>query len=107
MNPSPENKLSELRTRTDRQLIELISSRLDRGLTFARMAADDESRRIWASTDEFLRRAEKARSEVSAWMPLLAKAAEFERRRLELKLVQLAELLDHANRSMQVQTACS
>ncbi|HUI58316.1 MAG TPA: hypothetical protein VLY04_25255 [Bryobacteraceae bacterium] len=107
MDYSPENKLNELRTRTDRQLIELISARLDRGLTFARMAADEESRRIWASTEEFLRRAEKARSDASAWMPLLAKAAELDRRRLELKLVQLCDLLQHANQGMQVQTACS
>jgi len=107
MIDSPEAKLNELRTKTDRQLASLISNRLDRGLAFARVLEGDEARQNWASTGHFLWNAEQALSEASAWMPLLAGASPVQRRRLEFKRTQLRDLLDRvATPTVRVQAAC-
>jgi hypothetical protein len=81
MNQSAETKLHELRGKTERQLVSLISNTLDRGLDFARMP-DEE-------------RAAEAYDEASAWMPLLNDAAP----RLEQKLSQLRTALDSHTRA--------
>jgi hypothetical protein len=94
MDGSAEGKLNELRTKTDRELASLISSRLDRGLAFARVLESDRSRQDWASTGHFLVNAERALSDASAWLPLLAGATPLQRRRLEFKRTQLRDLLD-------------
>ena len=109
MNDGAETKLSELRSRTDRQLVSLIGSRLDRGLMFAQLLADeDESQGPWGAPEELLARAEQAHTEASLWLPLLSGITQLERRRMELRLSQLRGLLDHAaNHDVRVQTACS
>ena len=85
MNYSVEAKLQELRGKTDRQLVSLISHKLDRGLALPEMA-------------------EEAYDEASAWMTLLTEVAPLERRRLELKLSQLRATLDRCE--VQAHAAC-
>jgi hypothetical protein len=104
MNSSPKaSTLTELRAKTDRQLITLIGTRLDRGLAFARSLADDEAHDRWVH--EFFTRAQEARSEARAWLPFVQDP---ERRRLELKLAELGHILDGlAQPEMRVHAACS
>jgi hypothetical protein len=70
-----KSKLAELRTKTNRQLVILLRSKLDDGL---------------ASHAE----AERAYSEVRALLPAVRDVTEAERRRLESKLARLRGLLD-------------
>ena len=94
MSNRPESsKLSELREKTNRQLLEFLIRRLDTGLNFARLAADPESRSVWASTSEFHAGAEKAYAEVRALLPCLQGVSKFEHCRVEVKLELLGELL--------------
>jgi hypothetical protein len=71
------SKLVELRSKTDRQLLELITRTLEAGLCFAR-------------TEEFHGRAERACEEVRRLLPCIPRA---ERRRVEARLGQIAETL--------------
>jgi len=89
-------KLSELNAKTDRELHLLISSGLDRGLSFARLLIDEEARERWASLDEFANKAECAYALVSRLLPVAHGIAPVERRRLESRLTQLREILDCA-----------
>jgi len=110
MNSRPEStKLVELRSKTDRQLVTFIISRLDVGNDFARLAAISESKCDWASAEAFQARAQKACEEVRALLPWVNLLTRAERRRLELKLEQLRELLDESTNhaGLRVQTACS
>ena len=97
MNVSPEAKLNELRNKTDRQLASLISSKLDRGLAFARVLLNDDFERNWASREHFLVNAERALSDATAWLPMLAGATQLQRRRLEFKLTQLRDTLERVS----------
>jgi hypothetical protein len=90
MNQRAESKLQELRRKTDRQLVSLISNKLDRGLDFVRIPEAEE-------------RAAEAYDEARAWMPLLHDSAPLDRRRLEAKLSQLRAALYSQAR---VQAAC-
>ena len=106
MNQSAEAKLLELRSKTTRQLISLISNKLDRGLAYARVL-EDEGHSDWASTEHFAVNAERAFADASAWMEYLHGAPQLDLRRLELKLSQLRFALDRANASQErVQAAC-
>jgi len=110
MNGRPEfTKLIELRSKTDRQLVALINSRLDAGLTCARLVTDPGSDSKWASAEAFQAGAIRAHDEVRALLPWVNDVTMSERRRLELKLEQLRELLDEStiHAVMRVQTACS
>src|ERR1700729_141598 len=89
-------KLAEFRAKTDRQLLVLISNRLDRGLSFARLLLDEEARQRWACMDEFVVRAEAAHREVSPLLRVLGGVTLAERRQLESRLAQLREILDCA-----------
>jgi hypothetical protein len=105
MNQSAETKLRELRSKTDRQLVSLISNKLDRGLAFARVMEGDGA--DWSSTEHFAINAEKAFVDAMAWMAMLNCATQLERRRLEFKLSQLREALARAHASeLRVQAAC-
>jgi hypothetical protein len=98
MNSRAEtNKLAELCAKTDRELHALISGRLDRGLSFARLLLDEEARQRWSSMDEFAARAESAHADVSRLLPVLRGITPAERRRLESRLAQLREILDRAS----------
>ena len=97
MDTRAENsKLAELCAKTDQQLQTLICSRLDRGLTFARLLLDEEARQRWSSMDEFFSKAEKAYQEVASLLPVLRGISKSERRRLERRLIQLRDILDCA-----------
>jgi hypothetical protein len=71
------SKLVELRSKTDRQLVELVTRTLEAAQCFAR-------------TDEFHARAERACDEVRRLLPALPRA---ERRRAEARLAQIGETL--------------
>jgi hypothetical protein len=70
-----KSKLAELRAKTDRELVILIGSALDDGL---RSRAE----------------AERAYSEVRALLPTVPDVTEAERRRWEMDLARLREVLD-------------
>ena len=89
-------KLAVLCAKTDQQLLALVSSRLDRGLSFARLLLDDEARESWSSLDDFAIKAEEAYTDVSRLLPLVRSVAAPERRRLQSRLMQLREILDCA-----------
>lgn len=78
MNTWQQNsKLVELRSKTDRQLMELVTRTLEAAHCFAR-------------TEEFHGRAERACDDVRRLLPALDRR---DRRRVEARLHQLAELL--------------
>jgi len=70
------SKLVELRSKTDRQLVELVTRTLEAAQCFAR-------------TDEFRPRAERACEQVRLLLPYLPRA---ERRRAEVRLAQIGEI---------------
>jgi hypothetical protein len=106
MDLSAEAKLQELRSKTTRQLVSLISNKLDRGLAFARVL-ECEGHSDWASTEHFAVNAERALADASAWLALLNGATQLERRRLEFKLSQLRFALERTHASqVRVQAAC-
>ena len=107
MSQSAEAKLHELRSKTTRQLVSLISNKLDRGLAFARVLESDEGRKNWSSTEHFRVGAEQAFTEARAWLPLLAGNMRLERRRLEFKLAKLRGMLNRvATVQVRAQAAC-
>lgn len=84
-------KLVELRAKTDRQLVALISARVDRAVQLSPAEA------------------ERAYHEGRTLLPLVYGLTNAERRQLEWKLVQLRELLNDlsSDAELKVQTACS
>jgi hypothetical protein len=105
MNHSAEAKLQELRSKTTRQLVSLISNKLDRGLAFARVMDGDG--RDWSSTEHFAANAERALTEASSWMTLLSDATPMEQRRLEFKRTQLRDALERSRATeLRVHAAC-
>jgi hypothetical protein len=110
MNSRPEfPKLLELRSKTDRQLVALITSRLDAGLNYARLVTSPGPDVSWASSETFQASAARAYDEVCALLPWVSDVTRAERLRLESKLEQLRELLDEStiHAGMRVATACS
>jgi hypothetical protein len=81
MNGLEEQKLIELRGKTDRQLIALISNEIDRGLESVRRHSD------YAGGERVYR-------EVSTLLPVAYGASRAERRRLERELAELGELVN-------------
>ena len=110
MNSRSElTKLIELRSKTDRQLLALITSRLDAGLNYARLVTSPDPEVSWTSSETFQASAARAYDEVCALLPWVSDVTRAERRRLESKLEQLRELLDEStiHAGMRVATACS
>jgi hypothetical protein len=87
-------KLAQLRARTDRQLVELISARLDHGFSYSRVLATRESQGDWAALREFHQRAENAWCEAHRLLPALDGAAENDRTALLRRAEVLREELD-------------
>ena len=102
-------KLLELRSRTDRQLITFITSRLDAGLNFARLVGGPDSISNWNTAEILQSKAEKAYDEVCVLMPWLGRASHAELGRLESKLHTLRELLEEStiHAELRIETACS
>jgi hypothetical protein len=110
MNSRPEfTRLLELRSKTDRQLVALITSRLDAGLNYARLVTSTGPDVSGASVEAFQAHAVKAYDEVSALLPWVSDVTRADRQRLESKLEQLRELLDEStiHAGMRLATACS
>jgi hypothetical protein len=88
MSHEPEfSKSPELRAKTDRQLVLLLSKTLSRALRLAREGAETDEPELYA-------RAHEAYAEVLRLLPYVAAAAE--RRRMENELVRLGRLLEQA-----------
>jgi len=86
MNTRPENsKLVELRSKTDRQLVELMTRMLEAGWAFARM-------------EEFHSQADRVCEDVRRLLPCLSRT---DRRRFEARLQELTDRLHPA-----AQAAC-
>jgi hypothetical protein len=86
------SKLAELRARTDRQLIQIINSELERGLQFALQAAETKSAYHFGVTKLHDAEAEKA---CAYALNLVSKVDDInERLRLESKLHRLRAALD-------------
>jgi hypothetical protein len=93
---APEaRKLSELRTRTDRQLLKLIHSKLEVGLSFAALVEDTDSSGNPDHAGPLLRRAEQAVIEVKQLLPVLS---EDQRRGFGPTLNNLQAALDRLGR---------
>jgi hypothetical protein len=87
-------KLAQLRARTDRQLVELISAKLDHGFSYARVLAARESRAARAELMEFERRAEAAWREANQLLPALGGIEDAARAALLRRAGILREVLD-------------
>jgi|ERR1017187_3241229 hypothetical protein len=87
-------KLAQLRAHTDRQLVELISARLDRGFAYARVLAARDSQTDWAAAREFQQRAENAWREAHHLLPALNGIAETDRAALLHRAEILRAVLD-------------
>ena len=72
--PGPEPvKLSELRAKTDQQLLNLIHSKLDVGLSLAVLAEVEANTGDPVCAEESIRRADEALAEVQRLLPVLRK----------------------------------
>ncbi|HEY9141825.1 MAG TPA: hypothetical protein VIN93_13090 [Bryobacteraceae bacterium] len=87
-------KLAQLRARTDRQLVELISAKLDHGFSYARVLAARDAQAPWAAAREFHQRAEDAWREAHHLLPALDGVAETDRAVLLRRVQILREVLD-------------
>jgi len=88
-------KLAQLRARTDRQLVDLISARLDRGFAYARVLAARDSQSQTPAMREFEQRAESAWREAHQLLPALRGTSETEHAALlDLRAAVLREVLD-------------
>src|SRR5437879_7936899 len=106
INKTQSSKLIELRAKTDRQLVQFISHRLDAGLSFTRWAADSHGRGRTASKEIFENSASKAYIEVRDLLPWTDGLTRADRLGLEFKLEQLRRALaDLSARTRLVQTA--
>ena len=100
--PAPERgKLSQLRAKTDRQLQNLIHSKLDLGLSFANLAEVEESAGDWAHAERSLDSAKQALDEVERLLPVLSEQPrrDFGLQRNELRKA-LERLVRHPFSSM-------
>ena len=87
-------KLAQLRARTDRQLVEFISARLDHGFSYARVLAGQDAQPQWTTVREFQQRADDAWREAHHLLPALNGIAETERAALLRRAELLREILD-------------
>src|SRR5712692_10805141 len=94
--------LSQLRAKTDRQLLDLIHSKLDFGLRFAVLAEVEQSAGNRAFAEQSLEQASQAIAEVQKLLPTLS--AE-QRRWLEPKLNELRESVERVRDGPRTRTA--
>jgi len=87
-------KLAQLRARTDRQLADLISTKLDRGFAYARVLAARESQASSPAAREFQQRAEDAWREANHLLPALGRDSESGYAALLRRARILREVLD-------------
>jgi hypothetical protein len=89
-------KLSELRARTDRQILGLLHSKLELGLNFVALAEQLDSDGIRDHSEQLLGRAEQAVTEVKQLLPVLT---EDQHRNVGTQLEHLQEALEHLGRN--------
>jgi len=87
-------KLAQLRARTDRQLVVLISARIDHGFAYSRVLAARNSQADWAASKEYQQRAEDAWREAYRLLPALDGTSETDRAALLRRAEMLRQLLD-------------
>ena len=98
--PGPEPvKLSELRAKTDQQLLNLIHSTLDVGLNFAVLAEVEANTGDRVCAEESIMRADEALAEVQKLRPALR---EDQRRVVEPKVNELREAVDRLGRNREL-----
>ena len=88
-------KLSELRAKTDQQLLNLIRSKMELGLNFVALVEETHSGGNQDHAEQLLRRAEQAVDEVKQLLPVLS---EDQHRSVGPKLNELQEALDRLGR---------
>ena len=88
-------KLSELRAKTDRQLLRLLHSRLQLGLNFVALAGEMSSDENTDHSEQLLWRAEQAVIEVKRLLPVLTQD---QHRSVGPQLNELQEALEHFGR---------
>jgi hypothetical protein len=98
-------KFAELRAKTDRQLVALIHKAIETGETIARQASQGVN-----GNSELVKRqakAEAACAQAAALLPTVYGLTELERKRLELKLREVRQMLERlrAGERPQVRTA--
>jgi hypothetical protein len=95
--PGPElEKLSELRAKTDRQILGLIHSKLDLGLNFMALAEQTDPDGNPDHAEQLLGRAEQAVTEVKQLLPVLT---EEQYGSVGTQLTKLQEALDRQGRN--------
>jgi len=95
--PAPElQKLSELRAKTDRQLLGLIHSKVELGLNFVALAVETDPDGNPDYAEQLLKRAEQAVIEVKQLLPVLT---EDQHRSVGPQLNKLREALEHLGRN--------
>ena len=95
--PAPQPvKLSELRAKTDQQLLNLIRSKMELGLNFVALVEETHSGGKPDHAEQLLRRAEQAVDEVKQLLPVLS---EDQRRGFGPTLNTLQEALDRLGRN--------
>ena len=96
--PEPK-KLSELRAKTDRQVLKLVHAKLQVALIFAALAEETYLEGILDHAERLLRRAKQSVSDVKNLLPVLA---EDQHRRVGSQLKKLREALKHLARNREM-----
>jgi hypothetical protein len=94
--PDLLEKLSELRAKTERQVLSIIHSKLELGLNFVALAEQTYSDGRRDHAEQLLRRAEQAVIEVKQLLPVLT---DDQYRSVGPKLNELREALEHVGRN--------
>jgi hypothetical protein len=95
MNTASEPpKLVELRAKTDRQLLEMIGTRVNTGAACLRSAADASLRGCRATADFLSEKARKDHDEATLLLACVRGISKPERRALEQKLEDLLESIE-------------
>ncbi len=95
MNTASESsKLLELRAKTDRQLLQMVSNRVNAGVAFTQAAVDASMRGSKAASHVLQARARKGYEEGRLLLACTRDISFGERRGFERKLQELAELLE-------------
>jgi Protein of unknown function (DUF2934) len=86
------SKFHELRSKTDKQLVQIIENGLDLGIRHASQALSSAD--TWEAAEKCRHRAKTAYSQMSRLLPLVVEITSDERRRVESRLDHLKRLLD-------------
>lgn len=91
---SEVSKLEKLRSRTDRELLEIVGRTLEHGLVSANVACAHYNRGERVLADDVLAKAERANDESRMLLPLVRGLSRGEKTRLEERRRQLQQKLD-------------